>query len=70
MSQKAPRGDISGTKRGSIDPVVSKRPEKILNKNFNNKKNNMVKTVKNGKKLSKWSKMVPNGPKWSKWSNW
>ena len=26
-SQKASSGDISGTKRGSIDPLVSKRPE-------------------------------------------
>ena len=25
-SQKASSGDISGTKRGSIDPLVSKRP--------------------------------------------
>ena len=31
-SQKASSGDISGTKRGIIDPLVSKRPEKILNK--------------------------------------
>ena len=28
-SQKAPSGDISGTKRGIIDPLVSKRPEKF-----------------------------------------
>ena len=27
-SQKASSDDISGTKRGSIDPLVSKRPEK------------------------------------------
>ena len=27
-SQKASSGDISGTKRGTIDPLVSKRPEK------------------------------------------
>ena len=27
-SQKAHFDDISGTKRGSIDPLVSKRPEK------------------------------------------
>ena len=27
-SQKAPSDDISGTKRGTIDPLVSKRPEK------------------------------------------
>ena len=30
-SQKASSGDISGTKRGIIDPLVSKRPIKILN---------------------------------------
>ena len=29
-SQKASSDDISGTKRGTIDPLVSKRPEKIL----------------------------------------
>ena len=29
MSQKASSGDILGTKRGSIDPLVSKRPEKF-----------------------------------------
>ena len=28
MSQKGSSGDISGTKRGTIDPLVSKRPEK------------------------------------------
>ena len=28
-SQKASSADISGTKRGTIDPVVSKRPEKF-----------------------------------------
>ena len=27
-SQKALSDDISGTKRGTIDPLVSKRPEK------------------------------------------
>ena len=31
-SQKASSGNISGTKRGIIDPLVSKRPEKILEK--------------------------------------
>ena len=30
--QKASSSNISGTKRGTIDPLVSKRPEKILNK--------------------------------------
>ena len=30
VSQKASSGDISGTKRGSIDPLVSKRPEKEI----------------------------------------
>ena len=34
-SQKASSDDISGTKRGTIDPPVSKRPEKILNKKKN-----------------------------------
>ena len=28
-SQKASSGDISGTKRGIIDPLVSKQPEKF-----------------------------------------
>ena len=31
-SQKASSGDVSETKRGIIDPLVSKWPEKILNK--------------------------------------
>ena len=31
-SQKPSHGDILGTKRGIIDPLLSKRPEKILNK--------------------------------------
>ena len=30
-SQKASSDDILGTKRGTIDPLVSKRQEKILN---------------------------------------
>ena len=54
-------GDISGTKRGIIDPLVSKRPEKILNKKFKNKN-----YVKNGQKWQKWSKINQNGSKWSK----
>ena len=37
-SQKAHFDDISGTKRGTIDPLVSKRPEKILNKKRKRKK--------------------------------
>ena len=32
VSQKASSDDISGTKRGTIDPLVSKQTEKILNK--------------------------------------
>ena len=36
-SQKASSGDISGTKHGIIDPLVSKRPEKILNKKIKKK---------------------------------
>ena len=55
-SQKAHFDDISGTKRGTIDPLVSKRPEKILNKKIQNSK----------KKCQKWSKMVKNGQKLSK----
>ena len=69
-SQIASSGDISGTKRGSIDPLVSKRPEKILDKKL--KKKNVEngqkrsKTVKNGQNVQngpKWSKMVQNGEK-------
>ena len=37
-SQKAHFDDISGTKRGTIDLLVSKRPEKILNKKIQNSK--------------------------------
>ena len=71
-SQKASSDDISGTKRGTIDPLVSKRPEKILNKKIQNSKkkcqkwSKMSKMVKNGQNGPKWSKMVPNGPKSSK----
>ena len=36
VSQKASSDDISGTKHGTIDPLVSKRPEKILNKKIQN----------------------------------
>ena len=36
-SQKASSDDTSGTKRGTIDPLVSKRPEKILNKKIKKK---------------------------------
>ena len=43
-SQKASSDDISGTKRGTIDPLVSKRPVKILNKKIKRK------NVKNGQK--------------------
>ena len=64
-SQKVSSDDISGTKRGTIDPLVSKRPEKILNKKIQKRKRK--KNVKNGQK---WSKMVKNGQKWSKWSKW
>ena len=35
-SQKASSDDISGPKRGTIDALVSKRLEKILNKNIKN----------------------------------
>ena len=37
VSQKASSDDISGTKRSTIDPLVSKRPEKILNKKIKKK---------------------------------
>ena len=40
LSQKASSGNISGTKRGIIDPLVSKRPEKILNKKIKKKRKN------------------------------
>ena len=39
-SQKASSDDISGTKHGTVDPLVSKQPEKILNKKIL-KKNNL-----------------------------
>ena len=61
-SQKASSGDISGTKRGIIDPLVSKRPKKFLIRKFEEEKN-----VKNGRKWSemvKMVKMVQNGSKW------
>merc|ERR1712055_533994 len=80
-SQKAHFDNISGTKHGSIDPLVSKRPEKILNKKIQNSKKKMPKMVKNGQKWSKmvkngqngqnrqkWSKMVKNGQNGRKWS--
>ena len=66
VSQKASSDDISGTKRDTIDPLVTKRPKKILNKKIKKK---MLKMVRNGQKWSKWSKwskMVQNGSKWSK----
>ena len=44
-SQKASSDHISGTKRGTIDPLVSKRPEKILNKKIKKKEE---------KKRKKW----------------
>ena len=37
VSQKASSDDIEGTKRGRIDPLVSKQPEKILNKKVKKK---------------------------------
>ena len=52
MSQKPSHGNISGTKPGFIDPLVSKQPEKILNKKIKKK------NVKNGQKWSKMVKMV------------
>ena len=64
-SQKASSGDISGTKRGIKDPLVSKRPEKIKIRKLKKKTSKMV---KNGEKWPKWSKMVQDGEKLSKWS--
>ena len=40
-SQKASSDDISGTKRGTVDPLVSKRPEK--NSESENLKNEPIK---------------------------
>ena len=40
VSQKASSDDISGTKRDTIDPLVSKPPEKILNKKIKKKQKN------------------------------
>ena len=57
-SQKAHFDNISGTKRGTIDPLVSKRPEKILNKKIQNSKKKCQKFVENGQKWSKMVKMV------------
>ena len=60
-------GDILGTKRGIIDPLVSKRPE--TNSKEEKKWSKMVKTVKIVKVVqngSKWFKMVQNGEKLSK----
>ena len=57
-SQKAHFDNISGTKRGSIDPLVSKRPEKNSEQENSKVKKKMSKMVKNGQK---WSKMVKNG---------
>ena len=48
VSQKASSDDISGTKRGTIGLLVSKRPEKILNKKIKKIKKNTEKMVKNG----------------------
>ena len=69
-SLKASSDDISETKPGTIDPLVSKRPETILNKKIQKKKcrkwSKMVKNGQNGQNGLKWSKMVQNGSKWSK----
>ena len=48
LSQKASSGNISGTKRGIMDPLVSKRPKKILNKKIQKKNHKQIK--KNMKK--------------------
>ena len=38
LSQKASSDNISGTKRGTIDPLVSKRPEKKSESKYQKKK--------------------------------
>ena len=63
-SQKPSHGDISGTKRGIIDPLVSKRPKKFWIKKRKNR-SKMVKNCRKWSKLVKMVKMVQNGPKWS-----
>ena len=55
-SQKPSQANISGTKRGITDPLVSKRPEKILNQKIKNKKKK--KNVTNCQKCSNMVKMV------------
>ena len=75
---KPPHGDISVTKRGIIDQLVPKRPEKWseIVKNGQNGQNclkwsKMVKNVKTGQNGPKWSMMVKNGQysdKYWKWS--
>ena len=62
-SQKASHLDISGTNRGIIDPLVSKRQEKILNKKIKKELSKMVKIGQNGQNGPKWSQMIQNGPK-------
>ena len=66
-SQKASHGNISGTKGGIIDPLVSKRPENFLNKKKEKcqKWSKMVQNSQNGQNCLKWSKTVQNGGKWS-----
>ena len=55
VSQKASSDDISGAQLGSIDPPVSKQPEKIPNKK---------------KEEEKTLKIIKNGQKWSELSKW
>ena len=57
LLQKASSGDISGTKRGIIDPLVSKRLEKILNKTIRCKKNKFSKNGPFSKKCTIFKKM-------------
>ena len=66
-SQKASSDDISGTKRDTIDPLVLKWAEKILNKKIKKKNgqkwSKMVKMVKMVQNDQKWFQMVQNRPK-------
>ena len=54
-SQKASSGDISGTMRGIIDPLVSKQPEKTLNEKNLKKKQKQIKKKAGGKSETKTS---------------
>ena len=59
VSQKASSDDISGTKRGTVDPEDGLKSSKMVPNGL--KWSKMVQMVENGQKWSKWSKMVKNG---------